>query len=362
MALKTIGIYLFSQYVGTFLRASLGISCLIILIDMVEFSRSNAGSESLSFGTVVLATMLRIPGFYEKAIPFLVMVSSILTLMTLNRKNELTIMRAAGISTWSFLMPICFGSLAIGITAIAVLNPVSAYTYSWAAEIEANLRGQFRSSFDTDKQTWLRQSTSEGVTLIGAKSTARRGLLLNQPTFIRIASNSEIAERFDADRAHLETGRWRLENVTRYKAGETPRTFDTVFIASELRPEFVEETLTRPEAIPVFELYPKIEIARAFGRNANSFATHLNFLIALPALLVTMTLIAATVSLRFARSGLNLPVIYGGIIAGFALYVFTFIVKAFGNAGILSPILAAWLPVFVAGAFAISVLLSKEDG
>jgi lipopolysaccharide export system permease protein len=362
MVLKTLGIYLFSQYIGTFLRASLGISCLILLVDMIEFSRSNADSDSLTLGTIVLATMLRIPGFYEKAIPFLVLISSILTLVALNRKNELTIMRAAGISTWNFLTPICLGSLVIGIVAIAVLNPVSALTFSWAAEIEAGIKGEIRSSFDSNKQTWMRQNTTEGVTLIGAKSTARRGLLLNQPTFIRLDRNDAIAERFDAERAYLEPGLWRLENATRYKAGETAQVFETVNIKSALRPEFVEETLTRPEAIPVFELYPKIEIARAFGRNANSFATHFNFLIALPALLVTMTLIAATVSLRFVRSGLNLPVIYGGIIAGFALYVVTQIVKAFGNAGLMSPVLAAWLPVFLAGAFAISVLISKEDG
>lgn len=362
MALKTLGIYLFSQYIGMFLRSSLGISCLILLIDMIEFSRSNADSDSLTLGTVLLATFLRIPGFYEKAIPFLVLISSIVTLVALNRKNELTIMRAAGISTWKFLAPICFGSLCIGALAITVLNPVSAYTFAIAQEIEADLRGSNKASLASDKQTWLRQSTDEGVTVIGSRRSARRGLLLTGVTFIRFDDSDNIVERFEAETAHLENGQWRLEGTTRFKAAEAALAMGTVLVKSGLRPEFVEEALARPEAIPFYELYQKIEVARAFGRNAYNFSTHLHSLLALPVLLVTMTLIAATVSLRFVRSGLNLPVIYGGILSGFALFVMTQIVKAFGNAGIMAPVLAAWLPVIVAGAFSVSVLLAKEDG
>lgn len=362
MLLRTLGIYLFSQYVGTYLRASLGIASLILLIDMIEFSRSNADSDSLTLGTVLVATLLRIPGFYEKAIPFLVLISSIVTLVALNRKNELTIMRAAGISTWNFLTPVCIGSLCIGIVAVTVLNPISAYTFAVAQEIEAKLKGTVSTNADTDVQKWLRQITDEGLTIIGAHGSARRGLLLTGVTFIHFNEDGSIAERLEAESAQLEEGQWRLENTTRFKAAETAQPLGTVLVKSGLRPEFVEEALARPEAIPFFELYSKIEIAKAFGRNASSFATHLHSLIALPALLVTMTLIAATVSLRFVRSGLNLPVIYGGIISGFLLFVMTQIVKAFGNAAIMSPILAAWLPVFVAGAFSVSVLLSKEDG
>lgn len=358
----TLARYLFSQYVATFLRASAGIVCLILLVDMIEFSRSNSSSELLTFGVIVQAALLRITGFYEKAIPFLVLIASIATLMALNRKNELTIMRAAGISTWNFLAPICVGSFLIGVVAIAALNPISAFTFAKAAELEASLKGQLRSSFDSQKYSWLRQKTDEGVTIIGAASTAHRGLLLSQATFLRFGADGSIIDRLEADKAYLESGHWRLEDTIRYRAGKAAEQIGTTYVKSELRPEFVEESLTRPEAVPIYELYPKIEVARAFGMNANSFATHFNVLLALPALLVAMTLIAATVSLRFARSGLNLPVIYGGIVAGFCLFVSTQIVKAFGNAGIMPPIVAAWLPVVVAAAFAVSVLLAKEDG
>jgi lipopolysaccharide export system permease protein len=83
---------------------------------------------------------------------------------------------------------------------------------------------------------------------------------------------------------------------------------------------------------------------------------------ALPALLMVMTLIASTVTLKFIRFGQSGTMILGGILAGFMLYVVTVLVKAFGKAGIVSPELAAWFPVVVAFLFGISFLLHKEDG
>jgi lipopolysaccharide export system permease protein len=87
-----------------------------------------------------------------------------------------------------------------------------------------------------------------------------------------------------------------------------------------------------------------------------------NSLLALPPLLVAMTLIAATVSMRFARMGQSLTMILGGIVAGFLLYVVSVLVKAFGTAGFVPTSVAAWFPVVVATFFGVTYLLYKEDG
>ena len=128
------------------------------------------------------------------------------------------------------------------------------------------------------------------------------------------------------------------------------------------RPEFVQERLARPETIPFFELPAKIEVARSFGLRANAFAMQFHSLLALPLLLVAMTLIAATVSMRFARMGQSATMILGGVVAGFLLYVVSVLVKAFGNAGFVPPVIAAWFPVVVAMFFGVTFLFYKEDG
>jgi lipopolysaccharide export system permease protein len=55
-------------------------------------------------------------------IPFVVLIASIATLMQLNRKYELVVTRAAGISAWQFLAPLIIANLLIGFIAVAGLN------------------------------------------------------------------------------------------------------------------------------------------------------------------------------------------------------------------------------------------------
>ncbi len=78
--------------------------------------------------------------------------------------------------------------------------------------------------------------------------------------------------------------------------------------------------------------------------------------------MVAMTLIAATVSLKFSRINQSRSVILGGILSGFVLYVVTVLVRAFGSSGVMPPFVAAWVPVVVAMALGATILLHKEDG
>ena len=174
----------------------------------------------------------------------------------------------------------------------------------------------------------------------------------------------ELLDRIDdkAERAHLRDGYWELLRVKRVRGGAQADSLDTARIATNLVPEYVLERLVRPEMIPIYDLPRKIAAANSFGVRANAFATHFHSLVALPALLVTMALIAATVSMRFARMGQSATIILGGVLAGFLLYVVTVLVKAFGSAGFVPPVVAAWFPVLVAGFFGVTFLLYKEDG
>jgi lipopolysaccharide export system permease protein len=209
---------------------------------------------------------------------------------------------------------------------------------------------------------WIRQRDVEGATLIGAKSTSKRGTQLNGATFIEISDSGDILRRIDARQANLEDGRWVVQDAVEQHHGEAPEQLARLEIKSSLTPEVVEEKLARPETVPFFELPAKMRAAWSFGLNGNGFGMQFHSLFALPMLLVAMTLIAATVSMRFARMGQSATMILGGVLAGFLLYVMSVLVRAFGTAGIVPPVVAAWIPVTVAMFFGVTFLLYREDG
>lgn len=358
----TLGRYFFFRYAVITAWFFVGIFGLIFIIDVTEFSSRVGDLPDFTFGIALAVSALRVPMIMQQTVPFVGLFSAMATLVSLNRRYELVIARAAGISAWQFLMPACIGALLFGILTVGVLNPLAAYGFSRSEQIEADLRSNKSNTISAFSAPWLRQKTDNSDVIIGARAVLNQGLELSDAAFFIFDTDGNIAERKDAKRAYLRDGYWELHEVRVLRDGEKVATLATDRIATNLKPEFVQERLARPETIPFFQLPAKIEVARSFGLRANAFSMQFHSLVALPFLLVAMTLIAATVSMRFERMGQSATMILGGVVAGFLLYVISVLVKAFGNAGFVPTYVAAWFPVIVAMFFGVTFLLYKEDG
>ncbi len=358
---RTLFAYLFQRYLTTFLQFFFGVCIISYLVDFTELSRFKSTLPGYTLGRGLLVSALHIPLIAQTAIPFIVLFAAIATLMALNRRYELVVARSAGVSAWQFLAPLCLVSLLIGVVATTVFNPIGANALSWSQQIEASFSPDKKSNFNS-RIPWIRQRDNDVVTIIGAKSTAEHGLQLNQATFVQIDKSGDVMQRIDARQAVLSDGNWIVDDATVTRQNEAPEYVNRLEVKSNLKPEYIEEKLARPETIPFFDLPGKMRAAWSFGLNANGFGMQFHSLIALPMLLVAMTLIAATVSMRFARLGQSVTMILGGVLAGFLLYVVSVLVKAFGTAGIVPPVVAAWIPVVVAMFFGVTFLLYREDG
>lgn len=358
----TLGRYFFARYLTITAWFFVGILALVFIIDFTEFSSSAGGLPGFTVKTGLAVSALRVPMVMQQVVPFIGLFAAMATLVSLNRKYELVIARAAGISAWQFLFPICIGALLFGLVTIGVLNPIAAHGLSRAEAIETALRSGHSNSVSAFSAPWICQKTDEGDTIIGARAILNQGLELSDAVFFQFDEHGDITRRIDAKHAFLREGYWELTQIEQFREGKRETASESIKIKTDLRPEIVQERLARPESIPFFKLPGKIDVARSFGLKANAFAVQFHSLVALPLLLVAMTLIAATVSMRFARMGQSATIILGGIVAGFLLYVVTVLVKAFGTAGFVPPVVVAWFPVVVAMFFGVTFLLHKEDG
>lgn len=358
----TLGRYFFFRYATIAMWFFVGNFALIFLVDFTEFSSRSSGLPGFTFGLALLISALRVPMVVLQTVPFVALFAAMATLVSLNRKYELVIARSAGISAWQFLVPPCLGAFLFGVLTVAVLNPIAARGFLASETIETSLRSGSSNAVSAFSSPWIRQKTGTSDTIIGARAVLNQGMELSDAVFFAFDPEGNIIERRDAARAYLRDGYWELHDVKLFNGRDQVRPLAEDRVATDLRPEFVQERLARPETIPFFDLPAKIEVARSFGLRASAFAMQFYSLMALPVLMVAMTLIAATVSMRFERMGQSATMILGGVVAGFLLYVVTVLVKAFGNAGFVPPYIAAWLPVIVAMFFGVTFLLYKEDG
>lgn len=359
--ISTLSRYFLKRYLTIVFWLFLGLALLIFIVNFTETTRNLADIAGFDVSTGLAMAALQTPLIMQQAVPFIALVAGIATLVSLNQKYELVVARSAGISAWQFLAPICSGAFIVGLITIFALNPLAAYGLSRTNLLETQVR-QTSDDATAGETIWIKQRTAQGETYIGADAVLEAGALLVDATFITVAEGGAVRERIDAQTARLEPGRWDLDGASLIGADTLPERIGSISVPTNLTPEFVGERLADPETIPFLELPRKIAAARSFGLGANGFATQFHSLASLPLLLVAMTLIAATVSMRFARMGQSSSIILGGIVAGFLLYVVTVLVKAFGSAGIVPPAAAAWFPVIAASFFGVTFLLYKEDG
>lgn len=356
--------YIARRYLFTFSMNFIGIVLLIFFVDFGETNRRLADLPGYTAQIGAILSVLHIPSIIQISIPFVVLIASITTLMGLNRKYELVIARASGLSAWQFLLPVLFSNFIIGILVVTILNPLgaSASRYADALSQNNNLGQQSSIASGQDSAPWIRQSTSEGSAILGGRSASENGSVLHQVTFLRFDQDNQIQDRIEAEKATLSDGFWLLKNVQIYQSGKPVRNLVEFKVKTNLQAEFIEEAFASADSVSIFELAGKIDAANSFGLKANVYLMKLHQLIALPAFLVAMTLIAAMVSLTFVRFGQSLYAILGGILCGFLLYVMSELITAFGEAGSVPPIVAAWLPVIVAATIGTTILLHKEDG
>ena len=362
MIFGTLSRYFFRRYVVTTMWFLIGMSAITFLLDFSETASRISGFPGYTLGGAVLLTAVRLPLILQQTIPFVALFVGITVLIGLNRKYELVVTRAAGISVWQFMLPFIAGSLILGVLTVVALNPLAAWGQRQATQFETAWRGQDNAMIRALQVPWLRQISGRDDVIIGAKTVLENGTLLMDAVLVHFDSTGQVILRQDASSAKLEDGYWQLNNVVERKPGEIPVRKATEQLRTNLKQDFIKERLTAPETIGFFDLSNRIAAAKSFGISTKALETQFNSLLSQPLLLVAMTLIAATVSLKFSRFNQSRSVILGGILSGFMLYVVTVLVKAFGSSGVVPPFVATWIPVIVALALGATILLHQEDG
>jgi lipopolysaccharide export system permease protein len=337
---------------------------LIFMIDFVEIMRQ-AGKYGGTDGLTLLAiTLLRLPAYSEILLTFAVLVGGIATFVMLARKSELAVIRAGGISVWAFLKPAIVVSLVLGLLAVTVYNPLAAWARAAAEQLHAEVFVRDTSFFK--QQTglpWLRQDGADGPSVLTAGHVAEEGLSLTAVKIFQFDRSNHFVERIDGKSARLEDGFWAVRDAWVTRPGiDAPRHFEIYHVSTYLNPDRVADALGSVLSLSFWELPRIIEVIEKAGLSAAGYRVQYHLLLSRPFLLVTMVLLAATVSLRSFRSGGIQTMVIIGMVGGIGFFLMAEVSRQVGVAGLVSPWVAAWIPVSVAFLGSVTVLLHQEDG
>jgi lipopolysaccharide export system permease protein len=363
MMTRTISRYFGLRFLNAVMGSFIGVVVLAGMIDYVELMRRGADWPHATPWLLAQVSMFRVPQLAERIMPFSVLIGAMSCYLSLSRRLELVIARAAGISAWQFVAPAVIAALLFGVFATTVYNPVSATLQERSKRIEDEVVGATESALqDSTSGFWVRQKSAAGAAIINAKSSRDQGANLGAVTVFTFDGDGHFLQRIEAKDASLQTGYWLLEDVRIYASGKPLVAEPTYKLLTNLTLEQVRESFATPETVPFWQLPTYIAMADRAGLEAAGYRLQYDELLARPFLLAAMVLLAASVSLRFFRFGGVQKMVLSGICAGFLLFVLSKITDDMSKSGLLSPIAAAWTPVLVGGLTGFVALLFQEDG
>lgn len=357
----TLGFYFARRFASAMLIVFGTVFLLIYTLDFVELMRRAGDAVGAGTGTMAKLAFYRAPAVAEQVIPFGILFGTMATFIALSRKLELVVARAAGISAWQFVSPAIILAFVVGLGVTGIYNPVATAMKDRANEMEAQIfrRGGANLS---NKIVWLRQRSVDGEAIIRATGLDSSADILRGVQAYVLDEQGQLLERIEAPFARLHSGYWRFERARVVSLGAEPESHAAYLLATALTPDELRSSLGPGQAVSFWSLPGIVERLELAGLDATRYRLIYQTLLARPALLVAMVLLAACFSLKFLRSGGLAQMVLGGVTAGFALYVATEVAEDLGNAGAVSTTLAAWASPVVASALGVLVLLNKEDG
>ena len=338
-------------------------SLLIFMIDLVELLRVAGKYGSVPALSLATIAVMRLPAYTEFLFGFSVLVGSIGALLFLNRKSELAVMRAGGMSVWQFLSPGILVAFSLGLFGMMVYNPLAAAGRAEAEKRYAKAFGQEANLLKAQGGgSWLRQDGIDGESVIGAAAASNRGLTLTGVMVFSYDKTGHFSERLDAANATLKEGYWELHDAWVSRLGEEPEKFDKYLVSTYLTPDRVQDALGTVFSVSFWDLPGLIEVTEKAKLSSEKLKIQYEVLWSRPLLCVAMVLLAATVSLRSFRSGGVQTMVTAGMIGGFGFFLLSEISRQIGVAGLAPAWAAVWLPVVLLVVISSTVLLHQEDG
>jgi len=336
--------YILSIYFRIFaltLATFVGIYLLVEFFDKVDnFIEHGAAASSYLyyFGN-------KIPLIISQVIPLAVLMGVFMTLGGLSRTNELTAIRACGLSLLRITWPLILVSLITAITILLMnefLVPLSARTVNHV--LEEQVKGKKSMVFKKDK-IWFREGANIiNINLADAKTNTVQGL-----TIFHVNDNFQLISRLDAPEGHYIEGQgWRFNRaIKRFfnpQTGEleTLEKYTDTVIPLSRTPEDFKASEPDVDELSFRQLSAMVNAMEAEGYSPVRYKVDMQSRLSVPFANVIMAILGIPFALQRGR-GSNLAAgVALSVAIGFSYHVLMAALQAFGYSGVLPPIVAAW--------------------
>lgn len=310
------------------LAVAAGISGLAMALDLAESASHVLAQED---GSLLRYMGLRLPIILATVLPVACIVGSVLAFLTLAGRNEFTVLRAAGATTYRLLLLLTPLGLALGLCMYVLIDRV-------APRMEATLITWLEADAKGAGSFWARTTTS--VVHVGA--AAPDGRLLADIDVYETTPNGLMVARIDARTARFDGGVWRFGEATRMKPGAAPEDISGAVWDTPLTPANIR-ALATPGRTVAGDVAGKVLTGDWAGNRSIDFyevRVYRGYAALIMPLLMILLAAPATYGMRRAR-GFGSSAAWA-VALGFGYLLSDGMLASLGESGNLPPALAAF--------------------
>jgi LPS export ABC transporter permease LptG len=341
---------------------------MIFIIHDLFSNLNNFVDHGISIGKVLYYYVALTPSLLIFILPISLLLATLYSLYQLTHNNELTAMRASGISLYRLMTPfvvIGLSSTAILMLVNETLGPRSAFfTELFLKEVN---RGEDEPSAFINQNLVYRNAPEKRIWEIERFDTKSDTYRMDNVTITQVRKNSHNEYRIVAERAEWLDGRWTLYNFSRqdfdengYKAVRVDKD-GNIIMASEVIPwkemdryneqprSFINE-MKDPDFMSYAEMEEYLSIHPDISPETKAkVTTNMHMRIASPFTALIVILLGIPFGTHTARKGALIGVLLClGLF--FTYYMLIPIFKHLGHQQIIPAFVAAWVPnIFFCG-------------
>lgn len=358
MGLK-IDRYLIREFIGPFMFCVAGFTILLISGYLFELT-DLFFVKKVAIQTVLRLLWYKLPSVIALTLPVGVLFGVFLSLGSLAKGNEITVMRCAGQSFLRLITPLLImGGLVSGFTYWLNEQIVPVMNHKEAAIIRQII---YKDALPAVEEQVFFRDPQDRFFYIRRMDTKSRQLFdimiyIPEPSGPYPALITAKEGTYEGSKWYLRDGVKRDFDANGYVSREMK--FDELEIVSteKIAGLFGEQKTT--DEMNRTELKEYIDLFRQSGLRVSSFEVDYHFKLSLPFSSLVFALVAAPLSCRTGRSGK-----FAGAIVGLAVmflyYVVSSICRSMGANDLLSPLVSAWIGNVAFGLVAVSAIFHLE--
>ena len=339
--------------------AFIGIYLLIDFFEKVDdFIEHKAGAWDY-----VIYLSNNIPVIAVQILPLAILTTMVLTLGGLSRTNEITAMRACGVSLWRVVQPLMILTLVLSF-ALLLLNE---FAIPWNAKklnylLDVKLSGKRQLQL-THNEIWYRNH-DKIINIAVADSQQQQ---LQGVTIFTFDEQQKIVARVDIPSASFSAKRWQAETLTERnfdpQSGDMIRVIrrNNVTLELDKHPEDFARQEKSMNELNFGQLASMVKKLESEGYDATRQRVDMHNRLATPFTCLIMGFLGIPFALQRGRNS-NIALGIGiSLGIGVVYFIIQSLVTAFGYSSALPPFVAAWTANFIFLLLGIWLLLNVKE-